>query len=205
MDITSFKQKALDLEAKVKALDWKRILLYSVIGCGVLGVGVFTFNRFFPTKPIVNTPIVTPEASAVVKVPKIIITGPKKLVVYNKPQLQGATTIPPDVANNPNNQYTSSGQIPIAPYGGTAIGFTNMSTGVSRIIVSVKERPLFGFGGKTQVGVLGGISTKGSVGIAYVGQDIVRIGVVNLGVAGGGGIIGTDALAGAVINLHGEF
>jgi len=191
--------------AAVKDLPWGRWLVYALIGLGVVAGLVFVFNRFWPEKPIVSIPTVLPEAKEAVKIEKIYIPGPVRIVVYDRDALTGKVPIPPEVAKDKNNQFTSTAEIPKAPWGGTAVGFTNMTTGKSAISFTPKERPLFGFGGKTSVGTLGGISTKGNVAIGYVGQDILRVGPVNLGVAGGGGMIGVDALLGGVIHLHGEF
>jgi len=189
----------------VKAWPWHQWLVYG----GIILIGIascfFLYNRFWPSKPIVAIPSVMPEASKAENVPKIVIAGPKKLQVYKKDELGKKIPLPPEVANNPQMQPTATAQLTPMPFGGTATSFTNISTGQSVISTTPKERPLFGFGGKTSVGLLGGISTKGSVGIGYVGQQILRVGPVELGVAAGLGIIGTDSLMGAVIHLKSEF
>lgn len=188
-----------------KSLPWGKYFIYTLIGMGVIAVQIFIFNRFFPAKPVVSIPTVMPEATAAAKVERIYIPGPERIYVYRQDQLPGKVPIPEEVKANKQNQFTSTAEIPKSPYGGTAVGFINMSTGKSAISYTAKERPLLGFGGKTQIGAVGGISNKGYASLLYLGQDIVRVGPVNVGVVGGVGTMGAEPMIGAGINVHGEF
>lgn len=172
---------------------------------GAVGFLIFLSNRFFPKPPIVSIPAVLPEAPQAAKVEKIYIPGPIRWRVYKKEELIEKVPLSETVKSNPQVQVVATAAVPPSPYGGTAAAFGNVSTGVFGIDYTPKERPLFGLGGKTGIGILGGVSTKGNVAMGYLGQDVLRIGPVNLGVAGGGGVIGTDGILGAVINIHGEF
>ncbi|NTW88709.1 MAG: hypothetical protein HGB26_06205 [Desulfobulbaceae bacterium] len=193
-----------DLSSKiayVRALPWKQAL----IGLGAVAGGIFLYNRFYPDKPISSTPQVAQQAPQVENVPQAVIAGPKKLVVYKRDKIVQKVDLPPVVRDNPQNQFTAAVQVPVSPYGGTATSFTNMSTGKSDIVISSKPRPLFGVGGKTSIGLFGGMSTKGNVALGYADQQILRVGPVNLGVAAGGGVVGVDGLLGAVVRISGEF
>lgn len=172
---------------------------------GVLAGLAFAYNRFWPKPAIVATPQVAPEARKAEDIPKEVVAGPAKLVVYNRKKIVNKIPLPPEVANNPQNQFVSTAQIMPSPYGGATTTFVNMSTGQAGTVYTPKERPLFGFGGKTGIGLLGGISNRGDVALGYISQEVLRIGPANLGVAGGGGKIGTESTFGAVIHIHGQF
>jgi len=191
--------------SQFKALQWKRWLVYALIVLGIVAGLIFAYNRFFPQSQIVAVPVIAPEAKKAEDVPKITIQGPKKIVVYDKAKLGKKIPLPPEVASNQHEQPTATAELPKLPYGGTSTAFINMSTGKSTISVTPKERPLFGFGGKTTLGLLGGIANKGNVAILYASQPVFRVGPVNVGVAAGAGIIGTDSITGAVINISGQF
>lgn len=205
MDTDKIKTEAQAEIGAVKALPWKSYIVYALIVLGCLAAIAFAVQRFWPDKPIVAVPTVMPEAKKAVDVPKITVPGPKKIVIYDKEKLGKKIPLPPEIAKDPHVQPTATAQIPKLPYGGTGTSFINMSSGVSVISVTPAKRPIFEFGGKTGLGALGGVSTKGNVAVGYVSQPIVRVGAVTIGVAGGGGIIGVDGILGAVVHLSGSF
>jgi hypothetical protein len=190
---------ALD-EAKSKA--W---IVYCFIGLFVVAGLMFVYNRFWTKAPINTNPVVAPESANVANVPKEAITGPKQLVIYKRELFLKKQPVPAEIANNPNNQFTASATIVPMPNSGTAVAFTNMSSGVTQIVTQANKRPLFGFGGKTSVGVVAGVTTRGNSAAAYVSQDVARVSAVNVGVAVVGGTLGNDAVAGAFLHVHGEF
>ena len=198
-----FQQLRAEINA-VKSYPWRRWTIYALLVLGMCAAGIFVYNRFKP-KPPPAAPQVLPEAPKAESVTKTMVPAPKRLEVYDKSDLLKKIPASPALANDSKIQFTSSAAVPVSLYGGTALSFTNMSTGKSGIDYTPKARPWFGFGGKTSIGALGGVSTKGNVAIGYVGQDVVRLWSVNIGVAGGGGVIGADGLLGGVIHVHGDF
>jgi hypothetical protein len=195
------KQEVEAKIATVKALPWKRYLVYTLITVGVLAGLAFAYKLFWSKPAIVNTPLVAKEAPAATRVEKVYIKGPERLVVYNREDLIKKIPIAPEVVADHHNQFTSSAAIIPSPYGGTAVAFTNISTGKSGISYIPKERPWFGFGGQTEVGIRGGIGTSGTTGVAYARQDILRIGKVNLAGYGEAGIHGDKAGAAAMVDV----
>lgn len=189
----------------IKALPWKRYTSYLFIGLMALAGFIFGYNRLFPDKPIDSTPSIMPEAPQAVKVEKIYIQGPIRWRVYEKEKLSEKIPLSPEVKNNAKIQITDTAKIPDSPYGGTAVAFGNMSSGISGIEYTKNKRTLLGFGGKTEIGAMGGISTRGDVAVIYAGQPIIRIGVVEVGVAAGGGVIGGNGILGGVVKISGNF
>ena len=205
MDLQTTQTQLQSKWVKVKQLPWGQWLIILLLVLAILAMGISLYNHFWPTKPITSVPVVAQEASKAEGVPKIEVQGPKHLQVYKKEELGKKIPMVPEVANNPQLQPTATAQLVPMPYGGTATSFTNMTSGHSLISVTPKSRPLFGFGGKTGIGALGGSTTRGSVAIGYVSQDVVRVGPVNIGIAAGLGVIGSDSLMGAAVHIHGEF
>ena len=191
--------------AYLKTLPIKRYALYTLLGLFVLGALIFSYNRFFPKPPITETPQILPSAPQAAKVEYVYIKGPVRWRVYKKDDLAGKIPLSPAVSANPQIQITATAAIPPSPYGGTAAAFGNISTGVFGIDYTQKKRPLLGFGGKTEIGALGGVSTRGDVAVIYAGQPIIRIGPVDIGVAAGGGVIGGNGLVGGVVKISGNF
>ena len=191
--------------AYLKTLPIKRYAVYALLFLFAVASLIFAYNRFWPESKIEPVPIILPENPQAVKVEKVYIKGPVRWRVYKKDDLAGKIPLSPAVSANPQIQITATAAIPPSTYGGTAAAFGNISTGVFGIDYTPAKRPVFGFGGKTTLGVLGGMSTKGNVAVIYAGQPVARIGAVNIGVAAGGGVIGTDGVLGAVVNLSGNF
>ena len=183
----------------IKALPWKRYTSYLFIGLMALAGLIFGYNRLFPDKPIDSTPSVMPEAPQAVKVEKIYIKGPIRWRVYEKEKLAEKIPLSPEVKNNAKIQITATAKIPDSPYGGTAVAFGNMSSGISGIEYTKNKRPMFGFGGKTELFASGGISTKGNYIVGGVQQPIIRTGPIKMGAIVGGGLLGNGGILAAGI------
>jgi len=182
-----------------------RWIVYTFIGLFIVAGVIFLYNRFWPKAVIEElSSHVAAELPKAANIKKHTITAPKTIEVYDRSDLLKKVPVAAEVAQNQSNQFTATAVIPPMRYGGQAVSFTNMS-GKSGMAVQANKRPLFGFGGKTGIGVVAGVSTKGNIAAIYTSQDIIRIGPVNLGVAAGGGTIGSDAVGAGVIHIHSEF
>jgi hypothetical protein len=145
-------------------------------------------------------PTVLTEAPQATKVEKIYIKGPVRWKIYKKEDLAQKIPLSPAVAGNPQIQVTATATVPPSPYGGTALAFGNISTGTFGIDYTPKERPLFGWGGKTNFFASGGMSTQGTYVVGGVQQPIVRTGPVSVGAVVGGGMLGNGGiLAGGIV------
>jgi hypothetical protein len=64
-----------------------------------------------------------------------------------------------------------------------------------------KEKPksLFGLGGQSEIGLLGGVTRRGDTALVFARQDLVRVGTVHLFGAGGAGVVGSDVAYGVFV------
>jgi hypothetical protein len=177
----------------------KRNIMYAGIGILILaGVG-FVYKTFFYHAPVTGIYASTLPAHGMAGQ----TTHPVKsapLQVYDKKKAGKEMNLPPDVIADPR-EITATATLPPSEGGFTAAAVTDTVTGKTEIIAKEEPRPLFGFGGKTEVGVLAGMTTSGEALLPYVRQGVLRVGPVNLGGVAGGGIIGGKLGAGAFVDV----
>jgi hypothetical protein len=182
------EQKASSIWVKVKSWPWARIVFYSLIAVGAIVGGIWLKKMFWPVAPVNTTPQVLAEAPKAANVERIYIPGPTKILIYNKEELAAKIPMPPAVVQNPNNQFTATAAVPSSPYGGTAVAFTNTSSGVTNISYTAKPRPIFGWGGDGGVSIRGGVgagnSSSGYTGGVAVRQKIIRVSAVQVSAVG---------------------
>lgn len=174
------------------------------VGLFVASGLIFAYNRFWPQPEELESHVAA-ELPKAANIKKKTITGPKQLEVYDRQDLLEKVPVPAEISQNEANQFTATAEIPAMPYGGQAVTYVNYTTYKTGTSLSANKRPLFGIGGKTKIGAVAGVSTRGNMAIGYIGQDVVRIGPINIGVAGGGGTLGNDGVLGGGIHLSGEF
>jgi len=169
---------------RLKSWPWGKIVFYGLMTVAVTTGAIWAKKMIWSVRPIDTAPQVLAEAPQAAKVERIYIPGPTKILIYDKRELENKIPVPPAVSTNPQNQYTATASVPVSPYGGTAISYTNMSTGQAGIAYTAKPRPLFGFGGTGGVGVRGGVGAgnagTGYTGGIYVRQQIVRVADVQI-------------------------
>lgn len=178
---------------------------YCFVGLFIISGLIFGYNRFFGSVPEELESHVAAELPKAKNIKKQAIAGPKQLEVYDRSDLLKKVPVPAEIAADKANQFTATAEVPKMPYGGQAVSYVNYTTHKSGIAVQAYKRPLLVFGGKTQIGLAAGVSTRGNVAGIYAGQDVLRVGPVNLGVAAGVGVVGNDGLGAAMVRVHGEF
>ena len=182
------EQKANSILVKVKSWPWGRWVIYALIAAGVIVGLIWLKKAFWPVAPINTTPQVLQEAPKAASVERIYIPGPERIMVYDRPALLAKIPVAPVVAQNQHNQFTATADVPNSPYGGTAVAFTNTSSGVSGIAYTAKERPLFGWGGSGGVSIRGGVgagnSSTGYTGGVAIRQNIIRVSDVQISAVG---------------------
>lgn len=178
----------------------KRNLMYA--GLVVLGLAalLFTYKLFFHKAPVTGVYTSAPAASGMSDAPTHS-TAPVKLQAYDKITAAKKMRIPEIILSDPKVELVGTAKLKPSEGGYTIGAVVNTETGKAEIITKEEPRPLFGFGGKTEVGALAGVSTGGDTAILYARQDVLRIGPVNLGAIGGAGTVGGKLGAGAFVDV----
>ncbi len=158
---------------RLKAWPWGRIIIIALLCVAAIVGAIWLKKIVWPVKPVNTTPQVMQEAPQAEDIPRLEIPPPKKLVVYSRDELLRKIPQPAAVAQNPHNQFTATAAITPSPYGGTAVAYTNRSTGVSGITYTPKPRPWIEWGGSGAIGIRGGVGATGD-GTGYTGTLFVR-------------------------------
>jgi hypothetical protein len=179
----------------------KRTAMY--IGLGILALAgmLLLYKTFIYHAPVPGIWTGTEPAKGMANAPTHT-TPPVKLQAYDKETAVKKMNIPEIILSDPKLELVGHGKVKPSEGGYTIGAVTNIETGKTEIITKEEPRPLFGFGGKTSIGALAGVSTKGDVALMYVSQDLLRIGGVNIGAAGGAGTVGGELAAGAFVNAR---
>lgn len=177
----------------------KRLVMYSGLGILVLAAVGFVYKTFFYHAPVTGIYSAAPPAHGMAQAPTHAVKS-APLQVYDKKKVGKEMKLPPEVMADPR-EVTATATFPPSEGGYTAAAVTDTVTGITEIVQREEERPLFGFGGKTEIGALAGIATKGEAAIIYARQDILRIGPINLGGIAGAGMIGGELGAGVFVDV----
>jgi len=178
----------------------KRGLLYALLGVLAVAGAILAYKTFFYKKPITGVYSPAKPADGMANAPTHT-TPPVKLQAYDKETAYKKMHIPEIVLSDPKLELIGTGKVKPSEGGYTIGAVTNIETGKTEIITKEEKRPLFGFGGKTSIGALAGMTTKGDAALLYVNQDVLRIGGVNIGATGGAGTVGGELAAGAFVNV----
>jgi hypothetical protein len=178
----------------------KRTLMY--IGLGLLALAglLVLYKTFIYKAPVTGVFTAAKPADGMAGAPTHT-TPPVALQAYDKETAVKKMKIPEIILSDPKLELVGTGKVKPSEGGYTIGAVTNIETGKTEIITKEEARPLFGFGGKTEVGALAGMSTKGDTALIYVKQDVLRVGSVNLGAVGGAGTVGGELAAGAFVNV----
>jgi hypothetical protein len=97
--------------------------------------------------------------------------------VYDKTVAAKKMKLPP---LQPTQEILTTSTMKPSTGGYTTATVIDTETGVAETIVREEKRPLFGFGGQSEIGIRGGLSTKGQQAAIYARQDVLRIGGIHL-------------------------
>lgn len=164
-----------------------------LIAAGLVFARKMVRHNLRPT-PGFTTP---PSAKGMTATPteEVQLTVPLK--TYSKKVATKKMALPQEVVTNPAKQVTATADLKPSDGGYTMAAITDTSTGITNIIAKEKPRPLFGFGGNSEICLLGGITNRGDSALVFVRQDMLRVGSVQLFTLGGGGVMGGKFAAGA--------
>lgn len=154
---------------------------------------------FWPSQKPVAAFVTPPPANGMPKAPDSAVTLTIPLKTYSKKTAVKKMKLPAAIAENPHKEVTATADLKPTPGGYTVASVIDTTTGVSDIISREKPRPLFGFGGESEIGLLGGITNHGDSALVFVRQDLLRVGSVHLFGAGGTGVMGGSFGVGAFI------
>lgn len=170
---------------------------------GLIAGGSAIWNWYHPKQAITKQPVVAQEAIKAADIPKTTVAGPKTLVAYNREKIIKAMKPPAEIAEDKRNQFTTSANIPPSPYGGSALSFTNISTGKSGIIYQAKATPFFELKNVRELAVDYGITSKGKQeGVVGARWTFLRTGIVNWH---GKAEVSTSPEAKVFVGVHAEF
>jgi hypothetical protein len=160
---------------------------------------VFVKKIFWPPERPVKAFITPPPANGmpIMAVESVELNTPLK--IHSKKVAVKKLDLPVVIVNNPAKQITATAALKPSVGGYTVAAVVDTDTGVIDLIANEKPRSLFDFGGVLEVGLLGGVTTRGDSALVFVRQDLLRVGNVNIFGAGGAGVIGGSFGAGAFV------
>jgi hypothetical protein len=185
---------------------WKKGLIWGAAAVAGIAVLIFGWKTFFYHPPVTGIYTAPPPAKGMPVVPTKLVSLAVPIKVYDKKQAAKKMSLPDEIVSDPKKELVATGRVepPDSDYTTTIAAITDTSTGVTALETKT-DRSLFGFGGSSSIGALAGVSNKGQTALVYANQDLLRIGPVKFGVAGGGGIAGTEAIYGAFAHIHGSW
>lgn len=161
------------------------------------------WNWYHPKQVADSKPTVLQEAKQAEGIPKVGVVIKKPLIAYQRDKFINKVSVPEEVKNNPANEFTATADIKPSPYGGTAVVFTNMSTGKTGISYEAKKAPFFEFKNVKELSADYGITSKGKQqGVIGAKWTFLRTGIVQWH---GRGEITTEPEAKVFIGFHAEF
>lgn len=153
--------------------------------CVLLTVAIISsIYAWYHKQPATNSIeyVKIPEIKEVIKIKKVEVPGPEKIVTIEKQVIVEKLHLPEWFKTNADEQAIATSAI--EPYRGTtnAVAILNTKTGVGQIIAKQEPLPLFGFLNDREIGVRAGINIKGEPETTVYGKwDFVRIGSINIG------------------------
>lgn len=139
---------------------------------------------WFKKPPVVTQTeyVKVPQIREVVKVKRVEVPGPERIVTLEKEVIVDRLKLPEWVKTNADEQAIATAAI--EPYKGktNAVALLNVKTGIGQIIAKQEPLPLFEFLNEREVGVRAGINIKGEPVTSVYGQyDFVRVGSIKIG------------------------
>lgn len=174
--------------------------MYALLSILIVSGLLFAYKLFFYHAPVTGIYTTPPPAKGMPAQPSKSVPI-KSIQAYDKKQAAKKMQLPPEVVGDPAKEVVATGLLKPSEGGYTVAAVTDTSTGITTLTTREEPRPLFVFGGKTEIGTLAGITTGGEAAIVYARQDIARVGPVHLGAATGAGIIGNKFAGGAFVDV----
>jgi len=143
--------------------------------------------------------ITHPPAQGMAVVASEEVELPVPLKVFPKKEAVKKMKLPAAIAEDPAKQITATANLKPATGDYTVVAVVDTNTGTTVLTVREEPRPFLGFGGVTEVGALGGVTTRGDSALVFVRQDLLRVGDVHLFAAGGAGVMGDSFGAGVFV------
>ena len=199
-EVEQAKARMIQLFPDRHQRDRMYILLCILIVAGML----FMYKLFFYHAPVTGIYTTPPPAKGMPDKPskKVAVTS---IQVYDKKQAAEEMHLPPEVISNPAKEVVATALLKPSEGGYTIAAITDTGTGVTELTTREESRPMFAFGGKSEVGALVGMTTGGEAAIVYARQSIGRVGPVSLGGAVGGGMIGGKIGGGGFVDVKVEW
>ena len=132
-----------------------------------------------------TTYVKVPEIKEVVKIKRVTVPGPERIVTIEKAVIIDKLSLPEWIKTDANEQAIATAVI--EPYKGktNAVSLLNTKTGVGQIVAKQEPLSLFGFVNDKEIGVRGGYSVKQNQELDVYGRwDFVRVGNVAIGIYG---------------------
>lgn len=149
------------------------------------------WNTYKPVSAPVNQWTPAPEIKEVVKIQKVYVKGPERIVTIEKEKIVEKLKLPDEIAKNPDEQVIATAEVAPHKAKTDVIATMNTKTGESHIISRPRNLPFFEFISEKEIGVRAGISTDGTAGDIFARWDFVRIGGANIGMYGEAGATST--------------
>ena len=203
MDEQRVKQEVEQVKARMVQLfpdSGQRNRMYVLLGILIVAGLMFTYKVFFYHGPVTGVYTTPPPAKGMPSKPskKVALAS---IQVYDKKQAAEEMHLPPEIINDPVKEVVATALLKPTEGGYTVAAITDTSTGVTELTTREEPRPLFAFGGKSEVGALVGVTTGGEAALIYARQDIGRVGPIHLGGAVGGGMIGGKIGGGGFVDV----
>lgn len=123
-----------------------------------------------------------PEIREVIKIKKVEVPGPTKIVTIEKQVIVEKLKLPDWVRDNPDEQAIASAVV--EPYKGktNTIALLNTKTGVGQVLVKQEPLSLFGFVNEREIGIRMGVNIKAEPETTvYAKWSFARVGSVHIG------------------------
>jgi len=158
----------------------KRNVIGLAIGLMVVSAVVFVYRLFASRPAPVGGYVAALPAHGMSGAPTHSVTLPVPLRVIDKAVAAKKIKLPPEIVSDPKKELVNTTSLKPSAGGYTTATMVDTTTGIADTVWREEKRSLFGFGGGTEIGVRGGLSTKGQQAAVYARQDVLRVGSIHL-------------------------
>jgi hypothetical protein len=151
----------------------------------IIATASAVYHWYTKTTGSTTTYVKVPEIKEVIKIKRVTIPGPERIVTIEKATIVDKLKLPDWIKTDADQQAIATAVI--EPYKGNtnAIGLLNTKTGVGQIVAKQEPLSLFGFANDREIGVRAGYSSKNKQEADVYGRyDFARVGNVYIGVYG---------------------
>jgi len=174
-------------------------MIVGFVVVAVIALVVFAYKLMqAPERPVAGF-VAPPPASGMPVVAKESVKLAVPLKVHSKQLAVKKMKLPPAIADDPAKQVVATATLKPSAGGYTVAAVIDTDTGITDLVAKEKPRSLLGFGGTSEIGLLGGVTRRGDTALVFARQDLVRVGTVHLFGAGGAGFAGGDGVYGAFV------